>query len=480
MEMMTGTFAQQADAHLVSLPSLHPVAPLIVGSALLMQGIDGTAITVALPAMADALGTNLLHMNLGVSAYLLSIAVFIPASGWIGDRFGARTSFCWAIALFVLASLFCGLATNLPQLIVARVAQGVGGAMMAPVGRLMMLRAVPRHDYVRAISLYTAPALLGPVLGAPLGGLIVELSSWHWIFFINIPLGAIGIAATLHYVPDLRSPHPGPFDLPGFLLLGAGASCGTLALAGISGAMDRLVIAMLAITSLITLPLAIHHARRAKHPLIDLSLLKVRSFRVVMQSGTLWRITVAGLPVLLALLLQIGLGLGPLASGLILFASGAGALTMKVVAGTILHRFGFRRVMIGNALIAAMFGFSYALFDVTSPLWLLVPVLFLGGVSRSLQYTGLGTLAFADLPDASMGRGSAFASMSQELAQSLGVSLAALLIQLSMLARHGDEVAATDVRIALALLGTLSLATTLGFHKLKEDDGASIRRIPGL
>ncbi|NWK96303.1 MFS transporter [Sphingobium lactosutens] len=479
MDMITGEAAREAGGRFGAPPApLSPIAPLIVGSALLMQGIDGTAITVALPAMAQALGTDVLRMNLAVSAYLLSIAVFIPASGWIGERFGARTSFCWAIGLFILASLFCGLATSLPQLIAARVMQGIGGAMMAPVGRLMMLRAVPRHDYVRAISLYTAPALMGPVLGAPLGGLIVQLSSWHWIFFINIPLGFIGIAATLHHVPDLRSPHPGPFDLPGFLLLGMGLCCGTLALTGIAGSMEWQAIALLTLIGLIALPLAVLHARRARHPLLDLKLLRVHSFRVVMQYGTLWRVTVAGIPILLALLLQVGLGLGPLASGLILFTSGAGALAMKAVAGTILHRFGFRRVMIANAVIAALFGLSYALFDAGSPLWLLIPALFLGGVSRSLQYTGLGTLAFADLPDPAMGRASALASMSQELAQSLGVSIAALLIQLAMVARHGSEVAAADIRLALALMGALGLIASLGFCALNEEDGDAIRLRP--
>lgn len=473
MDMMTGETARATD--MPSTAALSPIAPLIIGCALLMQGIDGTAIIVALPAMADTLGTDVLRMNLAVSAYLLSIAVFIPTSGWISERFGARSSFCWAIALFVFASLLCGLATSLPQLIGARIVQGMAGAMMAPVGRLILLRAVPRHDYVRAISLYTTPALLGPVLGAPLGGLIVQMASWHWIFFINIPLGLIGIAATLHHVPDLRSSHPGPFDLPGFLLLGTGLSCGTLALTGTAGSLEWPAIALLSVISLIALPLAILHARRSPRPLLDLSLLHVRSFRVVMQHGTFWRITVAGLPILLALLLQVGFGLGPLASGLILFTSGAGALAMKAVAGTILHRFGFRRVMVVNAAIAALFGFSYALFDAQAPLWLIVPALFMGGVSRSLQYTGLGTLAFADLPNAALGRASALASMSQEMAQSLGISLATMLIHLAMMARKGSDVIAMDVRIALGLLAIFSLIAMLGFRTLDEADGASIR-----
>ena len=457
------------------LPRLSAAAPLIIGSALLMQGIDGTAITVALPAMAHSLGTDVLRMNLAVSAYLLSIAVFIPASGWIGDRFGARTTFCWAIALFMLASLLCGLATSLPQLVAARILQGMGGALMAPVGRVVLLRAVPRHDYVRAISLYTAPALIGPVLGAPLGGLIVEIASWHWIFFINLPLGLIGIAATLRHIPALPASPPGPFDLLGFLLLGIGLSCGTLALAGIGGSIPLRIVILLAAASLAALPLAVLHARRTAHPLLDLGLLRIRSFRIVMQHGTIWRSTVAGLPVLLALLLQLSLGLGPLASGLILFTSAAGALAMKAVAGTLLHRYGFRRVMIANAVVSAFFAGSYALFDAGSPLWLLVAALFLGGVSRSLQYTSLGTLAFADIPDAAMARASGFASMSQELAQSLGVSIATLLVQLAMLLRQDGQAGATDIRTALALLGIMGLIAALGFRRLRDDDGAAIR-----
>jgi EmrB/QacA subfamily drug resistance transporter len=475
MDMMAGQSISDAGAHIAGTRAPSATAPLILGSALLMQGIDGTAITVALPTMADALKTDILSMNLTVSAYLLSIAIFIPASGWIGERIGARTCFCWAIALFSIASLLCGLATTLPQLVGARVLQGLAGALMGPVGRVMLLRAVPKRDYVRVMSLYTAPALLGPALGAPLGGLIVQLASWHWIFFINIPLALIGIAATLRHVPDVQSSHPGPFDMRGFLLLGAGLACGTLALAGMGAAMGWRSIALLAGISLAVLPLAVGHARRTPHALLDLTLLQTRSFRVVMFQGTMWRITVAGLPVLLALLLQIVLGLGPLVSGLILFTSAAGALTMKAVAGSILHRVGFRRVMAANTALSSLLVASYALFDAGSSLWLLIPALFLGGVSRSLQYTSLGTLAFADLPDAAMGRASAFTSMSQELAQSLGISLSALLVQLSVIARHGEAAAAPDIRVALALLG---LAAAASFRALHESDGAAIRRAP--
>lgn len=471
MDMLT----EQASCRLPPTQRLSPFVPLIIGSALLMQGIDGTAITVALPSMAKALGTSVLAMNIAISAYLLSIAIFIPASAWAADRFGARTTFCYAIAIFVASSLLCGLSRSLPELVVARVIQGLGGALMIPVGRLVLLRSVPRSDYVRAISLFTVPALIGPVMGAPLGGLIVEIASWHWIFFINIPLGLIGIAATLRHVPEVHGTEPERFDLRGFLCVAAGLSCITVALAGIGHGLSGATVLALSAASVAAFLLYRFHAQRTAGPVIDLHLMKTRSFRIVVQYGTLWRAAMAGLPILIALLLQLGFGLGPLATGMIVFTSAAGALLMKASAGAILNRFGFRQVMTANALLTAGFAAMYGLFDRNTSHILLIAALFAGGYFRSLQYTSLGTLAFADLPDHALGRASAFASMSQEMAQSIGTSLAILLIQGAMILFGTSHPGQHEIQFAFFAMGAIGCLSALGFRTLDEEDGAAIR-----
>jgi EmrB/QacA subfamily drug resistance transporter len=471
MDMLTS----RADRELPTAQRLSSAVPLIIGSALLLQGIDGTAIMVALPAMAQGLGTSIFAMNLAVSAYLLSIAVFIPASAWIAERFGARATFCHAIGIFVIASLLCGLSRSLPELVAARIFQGFGGALMTPVGRLVLLRSVPRSDYVRAISLFTVPALIGPVLGAPLGGLIVESMSWHWIFFINIPLGLIGIIATLRAIPQSRERHPGPFDLRGFLLLGAGLSLLTMALTGAGQNMRSATLALLTGGGLAALLLYRWHDRRTARPILDLNLLATRSFRVVIHYGTLWRVAMAGVPILTTLLLQLAFGLGPLATGLIVFSGAAGALFMKASAGTIINRFGFRTTMSANAILTAAFAALYGLFDSGTSHIVIVAALFTGGYFRSLQYTGLGTLAFADLPDNAMARASAFASVAQEMAQSIGASLAILLVQGAMLLSASAHPGESEIRLAFMAIGAMGGLAALGFLKLDDQDGAAIR-----
>jgi len=449
-------------------------APLIMGSALFMQGLDGTAITVALPSMAASLHTQPLRLNMAISAYLLGIAVFIPASAWIADRSGARRTFCAAIGLFAIASFLCGIAPDLTILVLARILQGIGGAMMIPVGRLVLLRSVPRHDLVRAIALFTTPALIGPVLGAPLGGLIVELSSWHWIFFINLPVGAIGIWATLRHIPDLRSPHPGPFDLRGFLMLGTGLSGVTFALSALGGSLPLDVVATFLAAGLLGLGLYLHHARRTTRPVLNHRLLWGRSFRTAILSGCLWRAAVAGIPILTALQLQLGFGLDPLAAGMLVFTSAAGALLMKAAAEPVLRRFGFRRVLIGNVIVTALFTASYGLFNASTPHLLIILGLFAGGFFRSLQYTSLGALTYADLTDEAMSGASAFASMAQEIAQSIGTSVAVLLVHSVMLVSGATQPGMTEIRFAFPIMALIALVALPGFLRLRDEDGAAV------
>src|SRR5216683_592744 len=318
-------------------PALRFLVPLIVACALFMENLDSTVIATALPQIAASLGEDPLRLNLAITAYLLSLAVFIPLSGWVADRYGARRVFRAAIVIFTVGSACCGLANSLPELVAARILhQGLGGAMMVPVGRLVMLRAVPKSELVRAMSYLTVPALVGPVLGPPLGGLIVTYSSWRWIFFINLPIGLLGIVLATLFIEDVRETAMWPLDVRGFLLAGLGLSGLMFGFetAG-RGVLPGSLVAVLLAVGALALALYVLHARVIAAPIIDLRLLSIPTFAGAIIGGSIFRIGVGALPFLLPLMLQLGFGLSPFASGLLTFASAAGALTMKFTAAPI-------------------------------------------------------------------------------------------------------------------------------------------------
>lgn len=456
-------------------PRSQRIVPLIVGCTLFMQMLDSTVVVTALPMMAQSLHTTSLHLSVAITAYLLALAVFVPISGWMADRFGARGVFCWAIVLFTLSSVACSMSSTVPQLVLARLVQGVAGAMMVPVGRLIVLRSVPKSDLLRAMSALAVPALLGPVIGPPLGGLIVTTLSWHWIFLINVPMGILGVVLVLRHVPDVREAKPPPLDGRGFILSG-------IALATLVGGFEivgRDVLSLpqtvgLAAVGLISGGLYVRHAARCLHPLIDLSLLRVPTFAVSVLGGNLCRMAVGSMPFLLAVLLQENFGYSPLQAGMVTFASAAGALLMKLAAPPLLHRWGYPRVLRVNAVLTGGAIMACALFTAQTPALLMVAVLLAGGFFRSLQFTAVNTLTYADIPPQHMSRASTFAAMAQQLGISLGVGVAAATLNLSLLVRGETSPGRADVIAGLLVVGGLCVLSLLSFRRLAPGDGASV------
>lgn len=449
--------------------------PLIVATALFMANLDATVLSTSLPAIASDLGVNPIHLKLALTSYLLALAVFIPASGWVADRFGAKNVFRAAMAVFALGSIACGLSNSLSTLVASRVLQGIGGAMMMPVGRLLVWRTVPKSEIINAAAWLTIPALIGPVVGPLLGGFISTYFNWRWIFWINIPVAILGIALATRFIPDTREERPEAFDLKGFMLLGPGLSM-FLTGATLLGFeyVSAEVVTSLLIGGAFLLGLYIHHAMTDEAPLIDLRLLQIATFRVGLVGGFLFRIGIGATPFLLPLLLQLGFGLTAFQSGMLTFATGVGAMAMKTQAATILRRYGYRRVLIGNAVIAAIFAAIPALFTSTTPALLMTAVFLVGGLSRSLQFTSINTISYADIVPERLSRATSFAAVGQELSGAVGVALAALGLEI-MMGVYGQTTMSAHmfapVFVAIALVSALSI---LSFRQLPAGAGSDL------
>jgi len=460
---------------MTTAPSHRLIVPLIVACALFMQNLDSTVIATALPTIARSLDEDPLRLNLAITSYLLSLAVFIPLSGWMADRFGARPVFCWAIAVFTLGSAGCGLAENLAELIAARIVQGMGGAMMVPVGRLVLLRTVPKSELVRALAFLSLPALLGPVLGPPLGGFIVTYSSWRWIFYINLPVGVLGITLGRLFIANVREHEPGPLDLRGFILAGLGLAGLTFGMEAVGrSALPVTVVGGLIVGGAICAALYMLHARHASYPIIDLALLRIPTFFASIVGGSLFRIGIGALPFLLPMMLQVGFGMNALGSGLITFASAAGAMTMRLTATPVIRMFGFRRVLVGNSVIASLFLVAYAWFGPGTPHGVIFMALLIGGFFRSLQFTCVNTIAYADVAPALMSRATSFASMMQQLSVSFGVGIAALLLHVTLVLRGGQPLQAADFPYTFVAVGLVSICSVFFFLPLAPEAGAEV------
>src|SRR5215475_546467 len=395
------------------------IVPLIVAVALFMENMDSTVIATSLPAIAADIGTSPLTLKLAVTSYLLSLAVCIPVSGWTADRFGARTVFRTAIGVFMLGSIGCALSGSLWEFVVARIIQGVGGAMMTPVARLILVRSVDRRELVNAMVWVTLPALIGPLIGPTLGGFITTFISWHWIFLINIPIGFAGIVLATIFIEDVRAETPDPFDALGAVLAGLGI--GGLAFGGSLLGLNFLPTSV--VVGLIVLGAAaayayVLHARRTVAPVLDLALLAIPSMRAAVVGGFVYRSGIGAMPFLLPLLLQLGFNLTAFQSGLITLSNVVGAMGMKTVIPIILRRFGFRRVLVVNSLLSATLVAACATFTPGVSFAWIVGVFF-----RSLEFTSLNTIAYADVDNRRMSRATSLVAVGQQLSISVGVAI---------------------------------------------------------
>ncbi|MBV9828914.1 MAG: DHA2 family efflux MFS transporter permease subunit, partial [Alphaproteobacteria bacterium] len=434
------------------------IVMLMVSCALFMQNLDSTIIATALPTIGRSIGESPLRLNVAITCYLLSLAVFVPISGWTADRFGARRVFSAAIIIFTIGSIACGCSQSLWQLVVARIVQGMGGAMMVPVGRLVLLKTVPRSELVRAMSYVSVPALIGPVIGPPLGGFIVTYSSWRWIFLINIPVGILGVLLVNVFVENLRESTVRPFDLPGFILTGIGLAALAFGFETIGRGQFSLPVSIgLLVIGAACIAVYLRHARRIDHPIVDLSLMRIPTYANTTIGGFIFRAGLGALPFLMPLMLQVGFGMNALSSGLLTFASAAGAMTMKMTVSPIIRTFGFRPVLVGNAVISAAFLFSYSFFRPTTPHVIIFLALLSGGFFRSLQMTSINTLSYADVPSNMLSRATSLTSMAQQLSQSVGVGTGAMILALLLRAHGGGRPGPGDFSFAFAAVGLMSM-----------------------
>jgi EmrB/QacA subfamily drug resistance transporter len=449
--------------------------PLIVACALFMESTDSTVIATSLPVIAQSLGEDPIALKLALTSYLVSLAVFIPISGWMADRYGARTIFRAALGVFMLGSILCALSNSLGAFVGARFVQGMGGAMMVPVGRLVILRSVEKSQLVSALAYLTVPALVGPVVGPPLGGFITTYFDWRWIFFINIPIGIIGIVLASLFFEDVREEDVAPLDVRGFLLSSFGFASLMLGLAtGGRHLVPEVVSYACVAAGVAALAAYWFHSRGLANPVLKLDLLKIPTFRIGVIGGSIFRTGIGAIPFLLPLMLQLGFGLDALQSGLITFVSAAGALLMKTAAKTILARFGFRRVLTFNAVVGAAFLAASGLFTPLTPHWLMLGVLLVGGCFRSLQFTGINALSYADVSNKEMSSATSLSSVAQQLSLSMGVTIGAFALESAHALHGGAALGAGDFWPAFMLVGLISASSVFMMRRLAPDAGAEV------
>lgn len=453
---------------------------LLVAAAFFMETLDATIIATALPVIAKDFDIAAAHLSVGVSAYLVALTVFMPLSGWAADRFGARRVFSLAVLVFILSSVLCALSTGLMSFTAARVLQGFGGAMMVPVGRLVVLRDTPKNQIVKAVAILTWPALFGPVLGPFLGGWIATNWSWHWIFLINVPIGLLILIVT----HCLIQPQPHrviqrePFDIRGFLMTGTGFG---IFMAGVeclsAGRLQVAYSLSLIMVGLALLALSIKHLLGSQYPLFSLKPLAIKTFRITAVGGSFFRIAVASVPFLLPLMFQLGFGMSAVDAGILLLWLFVGNLCMKPATTWIMNTFGFRRVLIANGLMVSAGFVAMAMFTVNTPHWLMVLVLFISGMNRSMHFTALNTIGFADVGEQQMRDASTLFSVLQQMSRGIGIAFAALVLAFSMWFLQGTtavETNAEDFRLAFWIVAVLALLSIVDTLTLAKDAGSAI------
>jgi len=456
-------------------PRQHRALLWLVAIGFFMQSLDGTIVNTALPDMAHSLHESPLHMQMVVVAYALTMAVVIPATGWLADALGTKPVYLAAIALFTVGSLACALSPSLGWLVAARVLQGVGGAMLLPVGRLAVLRMFPREQFLEAMSFVAIPGLVGPLIGPTLGGWLVEARSWHWIFLINLPIGALGMVIALFAMPNLRRAEHGRFDLGGYLMLGVAMVSMSLALDGMGGLAFRhaLVVTLLAL-GLSMLTAYWLHALRSPAPLFPPRLFGIQSYRVGLLGNLFARIGSGAMPYMIPLLLQLGMGHSPAQAGMMMLPMAIAAILVKKIVPPVIIRLGYRRVLLGNTALLGLLMASFALATIDQPLWLRILQLGAFGAVNSLQFTAMNTVALKDLTPDDAAAGNSLFSMVQMLGMSLGVSVAAGLLTaiaewLGVSARAGGVQALPAFQIALAVIGLITILSAAIFWQIQAE-----------
>ncbi|PSH63904.1 MULTISPECIES: DHA2 family efflux MFS transporter permease subunit [Phyllobacterium] len=453
---------------------MNRIVPLVLAVALFMEQMDSTVISTSLPAIAADIGTSPIALKLALTAYLVSLAVFIPVSGWMADRFGAKNVFRAAIVVFVLGSIACAVSDSLLAFVVSRFFQGVGGAMMTPVGRLVLVRSTPRSELVGAMAWLTMPALIGPLLGPPVGGFLTTYFSWHWIFLINVPIGVIGIWFATRYLPAVETLIQRPLDVTGFFLSGIAASGIVFGLSVVSlPALPSWVGLSTLAVGIVSAILYLLHARRTAEPLLALNLFNNQVFRAAIIGGSLFRIGVGAVPFLLPLMFQIGFGMTPFQSGMITFVSALGAMSMKLVTTWFYRKTGFRNSLMYGSLVAAGFIAINGFFTPETPYLLMILLLLAGGFFRSLFFTGTNALAYADIPNEQTSQATPISSVAQQISIALGVAVAGGILEVSTNI-HGGPLQLSDFHIAFFIVAAVSALACLSFRGLNPDAGAEV------
>jgi EmrB/QacA subfamily drug resistance transporter len=460
-------------------PAASPLLPWLIAVAFFMQSLDTTILNTAVPSIAHALDVAPLSMKAVLASYTLSLAVFIPISGWMANRFGTRRVFAGAIGLFALGSLLCGLARNIHLLVAFRILQGCGGAMMVPVGRLTLVRAFAKSELIRAMSFVAIPGLIGPMLGPIAGGLITTYLHWSVIFFINVPIGLAGLYLVYRWLPDFSEPDTPPLDVAGLLLFSSGIALLSYVLEvfGEHRLGTGPILALLALSALLLAGYGVRAARIA-HPLLLLTLFRVRTFRAAVSGSFFTRIAIGGIPFLFPLLYQVGLGYSPVQSGLLLMPQAFAAMSLKMSMPTILARFGYRAVLVSNTLMLGLLIMLFATIGARTPVWLIVLQAFSYGFFQSLQFTSMNTLVYADVSGEDTGSASTIASTAQQLSMSFGVAIASLVAAVFVPDRFHTSAPEMirGVHEAFLFLGITTILSTVVFGSLKATDGSAVSR----
>ena len=451
--------------------------PWLVAVGFFMEALDTTILNTAVPSIAHSLKVPPLDMKAALASYTLSLAVFIPISGWMANRFGTRRVFASAIAVFTLGSFLCGLSTDIHFLVACRILQGCGGAMMLPVGRLTLVRTFAKSELIRAVSFVAIPGLIGPMLGPLIGGLIVGYFHWSVIFFVNIPIGIVGWTLVYRLLPNYRAAKNYPLDIVGLVLFSSGVCLLSYVLEvfGDHTLSGREIVGLLAISAALLAAYGMHSVRAA-HPLLKLGLLRIRSFRVSVTGNLLTRLGIGGLPFLLPLLYQVGLGFTPIQSGLMIMPQALAAISFKFTLPVILRRFGYRRVLIFNTVMLGVMLMLFSLIDSGTPAWVIALQAFAFGFFTSTQYTSMNTLAYADVDTEQTAGASTIASAVQQMAVSFGVASASLAAALYIPdhTRASAPEMIQGIHLALRTLGAWTIISTLVFSELKAGDGDAV------